>query len=102
MYEREWALSLLDQVLSRLREDYVSRGNAKQFDLLKEFISGLPADQTYQQAAENLGISESAAKVAASRLRTRYRELTRQEVARTVAEPAEVEDEIRLLFQALA
>lgn len=102
LYEQEWALSLLDQVLGRLREDYVSRGNSEQFDVLKDFICGLPPDSSYQRAAERLRISPGAAKVAASRLRSRYRELIQQEVSRTLAEPDEVEDEIRFLFEALA
>jgi RNA polymerase sigma-70 factor (ECF subfamily) len=101
MYEKQWVLRLLDEVLIRLREEYRARGNTKHFTVLKEFISGVPDDQTYKDASEQLRISENAAKVAASRLRKRYRELLRQEVARTVAEPGEVEDEIKFLFSAL-
>lgn len=101
LYEREWAIQLLDQVLDRLGEEYRSRGKEKQFDELKEFIGGLPADQSYQHVARQLGINEGAARVAASRLRSRYRGLVREEVARTLADPGEVDDEIRLLFAAL-
>ncbi len=102
LYEKQWVLNLLDQVLDRLREECTASGKAEQFDALKEYIAGLPVDKTYHDAAGNLGISEGAAKVAAHRLRKRYREMLREEVARTVAEPTDVDDEIRFLFAALA
>ena len=69
--------------------------------MVKEFIGGVPVGASYQQAAKKLGISQNAAKAAASRLRLRYRELIREVVSRTLTEPEEVEDEIGVLFEAL-
>ncbi len=102
LYEKQWVLNLLDEVLDRLRAECEANGKAEQFATLKEFIAGSPADKTHQQAARELGISDGAAKVAAHRLRKRYRDLLREEVARTVTAPDEIDDEIRFLFAALA
>jgi RNA polymerase sigma factor (sigma-70 family) len=98
LFERQWVLSLLDQVLDRLCDECASAGKAETFDALKGFIAGLPDDGSYAEAARRLGITENAAKVAAHRFRRRYRELLREEIARTVAKPDEVDDEIRRLF----
>ena len=99
LYERQWAMALLDRVLSQLREEYVADGKQRQFDLLKPFIIGSGED--YQAAASELGWTDNAARVAAHRLRTRYRELLRSEIAHTVANADDVDDEIRWLFQVL-
>ena len=99
LYERQWAMALLDRVLSHLREEYVAAGKERQFDLLKPFIIGSGED--YQVAANELGWTDNAARVAAHRLRTRYRELLRSEIAHTVASADDVDDEIRWLFQVL-
>jgi RNA polymerase sigma factor (sigma-70 family) len=102
LFERQWVLSLLDHVLDRLRQESALAGKADQFDALKDFISGLPVDGNYAEAAHRLGATENAAKVAAHRLRKRYRELLREEIGRTIVGPEEVDDEIRCLFAMMA
>jgi RNA polymerase sigma factor (sigma-70 family) len=101
LYERQWALALLDQVMARLRTEHVNAGKEKVFDNLKIFLSGGGADASLADFARRLGVSENAAKVAAHRLRKRYRELLRAEVAQTLADAEEIDDEIRQLFAAL-
>jgi len=102
LYEREWALTVLDQVMRRLEDKFVQSGRKRQFDELKGFLIGEHAGSTYADVAAKLGITQVAAKMAASRLRRRYRELLRDEIAQTVAGPDDVEDEIRNLFATLA
>ncbi len=97
LFDRQWALSVLDQVLERLREESASAGR-RDFEILKQFLSGAPADLGYADAARLLGKSENATRVAVHRLRLKYREFLREEIARTVDDPADVDREIRLLF----
>lgn len=101
LYEKQWALTFLDHVLNRLREEFVAKGKGKQFQALKPFLVGEMEPNSYEIAARVLGISESAAKVAAHRARRRYREILRAEIAETVAGPQELDDEIRHLRGAL-
>jgi RNA polymerase sigma factor (sigma-70 family) len=101
LYDKQWALTLLKQVLGRLREEFMRAGKEQQFLHLKVFITGEASLGAYAEAARELGMTEGAAKVAAHRLRRRYRELLRAEIAQTVAEPSEVDDEIRSLFATL-
>jgi RNA polymerase sigma factor (sigma-70 family) len=100
-FERQWALALLDGVMSRLRDEFTRAGKAPIFDALKGFLARGDVDEPLADVADRLGISENAAKVAAHRLRKRYRELLRAEVGQTLADPAEIDDEIRELFAAL-
>ena len=102
IYERRWALTLLAQVLRRLREEYVQAGREKLFEQLKPTLTEASRTVRYAEMAVRLGTSEGAVKVAVHRLRQRYREVLRAEIADTVASPAEVEDELRNLFAALA
>jgi RNA polymerase sigma factor (sigma-70 family) len=102
IYERRWALALLEQVLRRLREEYTHDGKEKQFEQLKPTLTEASCSVPYAEIALRLGTSEGAVKVAVHRLRQRYRELLRAEIADTVASPGEVDDEIRNLFAALA
>jgi RNA polymerase sigma-70 factor (ECF subfamily) len=102
IFERRWALALLDQVLRRLRDEYTRDGKEKQFEQLKQTLTEASRSVPYSEIAARLGISEGAVKVAVHRLRQRYRELLRAEIADTVAGADEVEDEIRNLFAALA
>jgi RNA polymerase sigma factor (sigma-70 family) len=95
IYEREWALTLLDQVLGRLAEEYRIAGSATLFDRLKQLLAGEPDRPSQAQIAEELGMTENAVKQAFHRLRHRYGALLRDEVAETVAKPAEIEDELR-------
>jgi RNA polymerase sigma factor (sigma-70 family) len=102
LFERRWATILLDQVLARLRRDYAAAGKAELYDVLKECLTFESATALYTELAARLNMSEGAVKVAVHRLRARYRELLREEIAQTVSSPAEVEEEIRQLFTALA
>ena len=96
IFERRWALSMLDRVVERLRNEYVDHGRPEHFDQLKLFLLG-QSDSPYAALARQMNTSEGAIKVAIHRLRKRYRELVRQEIADTVADPADVEPELRYL-----
>ena len=102
LFERQWALALLDRVLSRLRDEHLIAGKLSQFETLQPFLSLDRASANYVEAARQLKTTEATVRVAAHRLRKRYRSLLRDEIAQTVATPEDVEDEIRHLFEALA
>ncbi|MHC4858888.1 MAG: RNA polymerase sigma factor [Planctomycetota bacterium] len=99
VFERRWALTLLDRVLGRLGEEMEKGGRAEAFAALRTYLTG--EGPAHRETAKRLGMSEGAVKTAVHRLRRRYRELLRAEIAETVAEPAEVDDEIRHLLGAL-
>src|SRR5579871_5875989 len=101
IFERRWALAVLDRVLERLRKEFVQHGRAEHFERLKVFLLG-QSEAPYAALAREMNTSEGALKVAIHRLRKRYRELFRQEIADTVADPAEVESELRFLAATLA
>jgi len=101
IFERRWALSLLDRVLEKLRNEFVHHGRPEHFERLKVFLLG-QSDAPYAALAREMNTSEGALKVAIHRLRKRYRELFRQEIADTVADPTEVESELRYLAAVLA
>lgn len=101
LFEQQWAITLLAHVLERLRQEYADKGKGRLFDELKQFLSGPSRRASHAAAAESLGMSEGAVKVAAHRLRVRYRELLRQEIAQTVSGPEEIDEEIRSLFSLL-
>jgi len=101
-FDRRWALSLLERVLGRLREEFESAGRAAEFALLKPFLTAESATLDYAQVAAELASTEGAARVAVHRIRKRFRQLFREEIERTVADPAEVDDELRHLVGALA
>ena len=98
VFEYQWARTLLDRTLKRLRAMYANQD----FDALKPFLVGEVARGQGAAAAERLGMSEGAFKVAIHRLRKRYRDVLREEIADTVAEPSQVDDEIRSLLKSLA
>ena len=100
VFEKQWALALLAQVLVRLQAEMIADGKASLFDALKTHLTGDEA-MGYAATAARLGMTEGAIKVAAHRLRRRYRELLREEIAQTVASPDEIEDEIHYLFTCL-
>ena len=91
---------MLDQVVQKLRTEFVRHGRPEHFDQLKVFLLGR-SDAPYAGLALEMNTSEGALKVAIHRLRKRYRELFRQEIADTVADPAEVESELRFLAAVL-
>jgi len=101
IHQRRWALTVLDTVLARLRQAYADAGKAEVFDGVKAFLTGEAGAPPYAQVARDLGMSEGAVKVAVHRLRRRYRDRLRSEVARTVADPGAVEDELRHLLAVL-
>jgi DNA-directed RNA polymerase specialized sigma24 family protein len=101
LYEKQWALTFLDHVLSRLEEEFSAKRKEKQFQAIKPFLAGETGPESYEIAARAMGVSEAAAKVAAHRARRRYREILRAEIAETVAGPQEIDDEIRQLRAAL-
>jgi RNA polymerase sigma-70 factor (ECF subfamily) len=101
IFDRQWALTLLDRALDRLRDEYRRAGKGELFDRLRPALAGDRATP-YAELASSLGMSEGAVKVAVHRLRGRSAALIREEVAQTVASPEEVDDELRDLFAALA
>lgn len=101
LFERRWALTLLERVLARLDEEMAQAGKSAAFAKLKTYLLADADAESYRQAAEELGTSESAARVTVHRLRKRYREILRDEIAQTVDGPEQIEDEIRMLFAAL-
>jgi RNA polymerase sigma factor (sigma-70 family) len=100
IFERRWALAVLDRVLERLKNEFVHQGRPEHFERLKVFLLG-HSDAPYATLALEMNTSEGALKVAIHRLRKRYRDLFRQEIADTVANPGEVESELRFLAAAL-
>lgn len=100
LYDRAWAVTLLERVIGRLRDECAATGKAGLFDRLKEFLTVGKSAIPYPQAAADLELSEGAVRVAVHRLRRRYRELLREEIAQTLSDPAQVEEEIRALFTA--
>ena len=102
VFDREWALTLLSGITAQLRDSFAREGRMSEFDCLKQFLPGNDSSFSYAEAARRLGASEGATKVAVHRLRHRYREILHREIAQTVANPADIEREIRYLLQALA
>lgn len=100
VYERRWALTLIDTATARLRDEYANRGKAELFDALAPYVAG-EGDGSYAEVAGPLGMSEGAIKVAVHRLRARLREILRQEVAQTVADAGDVDEELGHLFGAV-
>ena len=102
LYEQRWALTLLDQAKARLKEEYAQASKANLYERLRVFEGGDPGAPTYARVAAEFGLSESAVKSAAHRLRQRYGELVRKEVAHTVGSPAEIDEELRHLLAVLS
>ncbi len=101
IYERRWALALLEQVLRRLGEEYRSAGNVVLFERLEALLMDEPDRPSQGQIADELGMSEDAVKQAFRRLRQRYQQLLREEIAHTVMVPGDIEDELRHLIAVL-
>jgi RNA polymerase sigma-70 factor (ECF subfamily) len=102
IYERRWALALLDEVMNSLQREYAASQKSELFEALKVFLYGDKSAEPQAQIGARLGLSESAIKSAVHRLRARYRERLREEVAQTVASPLDVEDELRHLLSVLS
>jgi RNA polymerase sigma-70 factor (ECF subfamily) len=101
LYERRWALAMLDRVMVRLRDESERVGKREGFDRLKVFLTGEAAVPSYRDVAAELGTTEGAVKVAVHRLRRRFREVVLAEIAQTVSTPEEVDEELRHLFDAI-
>jgi RNA polymerase sigma factor (sigma-70 family) len=101
-FEWRWAIALLDQVMNLLCAEYSGQGKTELFEELKPCLLGDRESQPYATLASKLGMTEGSVKVAVHRLRQRYRQFLREEIAHTVASPGEVEDELRHLFAVLA
>jgi RNA polymerase sigma-70 factor (ECF subfamily) len=101
LYERRWALAVLEQALTRLDAEYRAAGTGPLFDKLKELLVGEEGRPLQAEIATELGMTENAVKQAFHRFRQRYRMLLREEVAHTVLAPGDVEDELRHLISVL-
>ena len=101
LFERHWALTLLEQVLARLKDEMIRADKGRLFERLKIFLTGEGRGERYRQLAADLAMTEGAVKVAVYRLRQRYRELLLEEIGRTVEDPADIDEEIDRLFTAL-
>jgi RNA polymerase sigma-70 factor (ECF subfamily) len=101
IYERRWALTLLDRVMSRLRVESERTGKGDTFDRLKAFLTGEDAAPGYREVAAAMETTEGAVKVAVHRLRRRFRDLLLAEIAQTVTAPEDAEEELRHLFEAV-
>ncbi len=100
-FDRRWALTVMEQTVTRLCEEYVAADRAELFEELKHFQPGGEAGRSYADVAARLGLTESAVKSAIWRMRQRHGDLLREEIAHTVATPADVEEEIRYLIAVL-
>jgi RNA polymerase sigma-70 factor (ECF subfamily) len=101
LFERRWALALLEQSLDQLGREFHAAGKGPLYDRLKSILTGTESGVAYAEVGRSLGITEVAVKKAAQRLRDRFRAIIRQRVAETVADPDQVDDEIRALFATL-
>ncbi len=102
IYEQSWAVALLGKALGRLREECAVTGKANRFDRLKVLLTGEKPSVTYAELATSLDTTEAALKMAVQRLRRRYGELLREEIAHTVAGPEQIEDELRHFCEVLS
>ena len=101
VYERRWALTLMEQVLRRLRDEYDTAGNSSLFNLLKQLLPDEPGAPSRAQIAAQLGMTENAVRQALHRFRQRYQLLLREEISHTVAIASDIEDELRHLIAVL-
>jgi RNA polymerase sigma-70 factor (ECF subfamily) len=99
IYEKRWALTLMERALTRLRDEYHAAGKGPLFEALKQCVWGEESPRPYAQIAKELGVTEEAVKTGVHRLRERCREVLRTEVAHTVARPEEIDDELRHLIE---
>ncbi len=100
-FERRWARALLNRALERLSSEMDAQGSADRFRMLEPFLAGPPEHDEYTLLAARLDVSEGAIRVAVHRMRQRYGRLLREEVARTIGDTSEVDDELRYLLSAL-
>lgn len=101
LYEREWALTILQLTFDRLRDEQLLESRGLQFEVLKPFLAGNPPVNGYATAAAQLGMTEPAARMAVSRLRTRFRELLQAQIRSTLSSADDFDEEFHALFRAL-
>lgn len=101
LYDRSWAIVMLEQVIARLSEESAANDKAGLFEQLKPFLMAERNETPYAEAATKLKMTEGAVRVAVHRLRKRFRELLREEISRTLADPAHADEELQALFSAL-
>jgi len=101
VYEQTWALAVIEQAVARLRAEYATPERAELFTALKPYLTGDRTEPPYAAVAARLNLGESGVKMAVRRMRRRFGELLRHEIAQTVSRPEEVDEEIRVLFTAL-
>ena len=102
LFDRQWATALVDRAVAGLASESQAAGRGEQFDALKPWLLGNLADRSQAEAAHELGMSEGAFKVAIHRLRKRFRELVKTEIAQTVDDASQVAEELRYLVEVLA
>jgi RNA polymerase sigma factor (sigma-70 family) len=102
LFERSWAAALLERAAWRLQEEYAAAGKSRFFEQLTEFRTDSDEQRSYSEVAAQFGLGESAMKSAIYRFRRRHHELVREEIAQTVGDPAEVDEEVRYLLSVIA
>jgi RNA polymerase sigma-70 factor (ECF subfamily) len=102
LFEKSWSLTILGNAMDRLKAEFAEAGKQQTFECLKPHLPAGRGPTSYKDAAATLGMTEGAVKVAVHRLRQRYRQLVRDEIAQTVSTPEQVDEEIRDLFASLA
>jgi RNA polymerase sigma-70 factor (ECF subfamily) len=102
IYDRAWALMLLDKTRARLREEFSAAARRERFEILEQFLPGEASSATYAEIATRLGVAEGTVKSDVSRLRRRYGEVVREELAHTMGNQTDLDDELRHLFHALS
>jgi len=101
LFDAQWAMILFERAMIRLREQFTARGKGSTFDTLKVFLDNHNDSLSYEEAAKALGVSIGAAKTLIHRIRKQYSAMVRQEIAKTVSEPTEVDGEVHALCDAL-
>jgi RNA polymerase sigma-70 factor (ECF subfamily) len=101
LFERRWAISLLERVMTKLRSEYTAARKQEQFASMEMFLEPDSNDDSYEQVATRMGISAGALRMAVLRMRRRYRALLRAEIADTVAAPEDIDEEIKFLASKL-
>jgi RNA polymerase sigma-70 factor (ECF subfamily) len=102
LFERRWALSVLEYVTVAMRAEFTAAGKTEEFDRLFVFLNREPDSGGYQQVAEQMGLSAGALRMAVHRMRKKYRQILREEIAATVSTPEQTDDELRFLLTTLS
>jgi RNA polymerase sigma-70 factor (ECF subfamily) len=102
LFERRWAIAVIDGAMARLEQEFASAGKGRWFEQLRGFLVEGPEGRSYAEVAARLDMSEDAVRKAAQRLRHSFRRAVREELAQTVATPADIEEELRHLWNALS